>query len=52
MQDLVQKIIKAKRAGGMAQVVECLPCKHKALSSNSNTTKKEREEGRKEGKRM
>jgi hypothetical protein len=26
------------RAGGMAQVVECLPCKHEDLSPNSSTT--------------
>jgi hypothetical protein len=29
----IQKITKAKRAGGMAQVAECLPSKYKALSS-------------------
>jgi hypothetical protein len=28
------------RAGGMAQEVEHFPSKHKALSSNSNTSKK------------
>jgi hypothetical protein len=26
-----------QRAGGVAQVVECLPCKHIALSSKPNT---------------
>jgi hypothetical protein len=29
----------AKRAGDVAQVMECLPSKCKALSSNPNTTK-------------
>jgi hypothetical protein len=36
------KTIKAKRAGGMAQVVEPLPGKPKALSTNPNT-ERERE---------
>jgi hypothetical protein len=27
------------RAGGVVQVIECLPSKHKALSSNPSTTK-------------
>jgi hypothetical protein len=31
----------AKRAGGMAQMVKCLPNKHEALSSNSSTAKKQ-----------
>jgi hypothetical protein len=31
-----------KRAGGMAEVVECLPCKCDALSSNPNNTKKKK----------
>jgi hypothetical protein len=31
--------LKTKRAGDMAQVVECLPSKHKALSSKHSTTK-------------
>jgi hypothetical protein len=30
------------RAGGMAQVVECLPSKHKALCSNPMLTKKKK----------
>jgi hypothetical protein len=30
-----------RRAGGMAPVVECLPSKLKALSSNPHTTKGE-----------
>jgi hypothetical protein len=35
-----KKITKAKRAGGVAQVVECLPSKFKALSSKPSTEKK------------
>jgi hypothetical protein len=35
------KTARAKRAGGVAQVVECLPCKCKALSSNPSTAKKQ-----------
>jgi ornithine carbamoyltransferase len=31
---------KMKKAGDMAQVVECLPSKHEALSSNPSTTHK------------
>jgi hypothetical protein len=31
--DLISKITRAKWAGGVAQVVECLLCKHEALSS-------------------
>jgi hypothetical protein len=30
---------QAKKAGGMVQVIECLPCKHEALNSNSNSAK-------------
>jgi hypothetical protein len=33
-QDTISKITGAKRAGGVAQVVECLPSKWEALSSN------------------
>jgi hypothetical protein len=29
-----------KKAGGVAQVVECLPSKYKAMSSNSRMAKK------------
>jgi hypothetical protein len=37
----------------VAQVVECLPSQHQALSSNPSTKKrkKERKEGREEGKK-
>jgi hypothetical protein len=35
-----KKNLKAKRAGGVTQVVQCLPSKCKALSSNPKTTKK------------
>jgi hypothetical protein len=37
---LLEKISKAKRAGGMAQVLEHLHNKPKALSSNTSATKK------------
>jgi hypothetical protein len=33
-QDLIYKIISTKKARGMAQVVEYVPRKHKALRSN------------------
>jgi signal recognition particle GTPase len=42
MQDPILKITKVKRAGDMAQVVECLPSKHKTLSSNPLTIKKKK----------
>jgi hypothetical protein len=35
---LSEKQTKSKRSGGMAQVVECLPSKNKALSFIPNTT--------------
>jgi hypothetical protein len=31
--DPIPKIARTKRDGGMAQVIECLPSKHKALSA-------------------
>jgi hypothetical protein len=34
----ISKIPRAKWTGSMAQVVECLLCKHEALSSNSSPT--------------
>jgi hypothetical protein len=37
--DPISKITIAKRAGGMAQAVERLPTKHKALNSNHSTSK-------------
>jgi high-affinity Fe2+/Pb2+ permease len=38
---------KKWRAGRVPQVVECLPSKHEALSSNTNATKnKEKEKGK------
>jgi hypothetical protein len=43
MQDPNSKITKAKRAGGMAQVVEHLHSKCKALSSNPSITKTQKE---------
>jgi hypothetical protein len=30
------------KVGGMAHMAECLPSKHKVLSSNPNTTKKKK----------
>jgi hypothetical protein len=39
---LLQKINNAKRTGWVAQVVEHLPSKHKALSSTPSTTKKKK----------
>jgi hypothetical protein len=39
-QDPISKISSTKRAGEVTQVVEHLPSKHEAFSSNSNITKK------------
>jgi hypothetical protein len=36
-QDPISKIIREKRAGGMAQVIECLPSNTESLSSNPST---------------
>jgi hypothetical protein len=44
---LSQKRTKSKRTSGIAEVVEYLPSKHKALSSNHSTTKKKRERRKK-----
>jgi hypothetical protein len=44
-----EKVARAKRPGVMAQVVEQLPTKHKAVSSNPSITKmreRERQRGR------
>jgi hypothetical protein len=38
-QDSVWKLTKVKRAGDVAQVIECLSSKSKAFSSHSSTTK-------------
>jgi hypothetical protein len=43
MEDPIQEVTKAKRAGGMAQVVEQLPRKCKTLSSNPSTNKKKKD---------
>jgi hypothetical protein len=40
---LFEKYSSSKKAGCMTQVVECLPGKHKALSSNSHTKKKKKD---------
>jgi hypothetical protein len=37
----ISKISRAKWTGGVAQAVECLLCKHKALNSNPVPPKKE-----------
>jgi acid phosphatase family membrane protein YuiD len=37
-EDPISKITRRKRAGGICQTIEHLPCKHKALSSNSSAT--------------
>jgi hypothetical protein len=42
MRDPIQKIPKGKKARVMTQVIENLPYKYKALSSNSTTIKKEK----------
>jgi hypothetical protein len=39
---LFQKYPTQNIAGGVAQVVECLPSKHKARSSNLSTAKKKK----------
>jgi hypothetical protein len=54
LRDPISKITRAKRTGGVAQVIECLPCKHKALNSNpvqpkEKKIKKERKKERNEG---
>jgi hypothetical protein len=33
------------KVGGMAHMAECLPSKHKVLSSNPKTTKKKKKKG-------
>jgi hypothetical protein len=38
--EYISKIIREKWTGWVAQVVESLPCKHEALSSNSSPPKK------------
>jgi hypothetical protein len=38
---------KAKRAGGVAEVVECLPSKPEALSSNPSNSKKKKKKKKK-----
>jgi hypothetical protein len=42
MKHPIQKIIKAKRGGVMAEVVDHLPSKCKAMSSNPSTAKKKK----------
>jgi hypothetical protein len=45
--DPISKITNTKRAGGVAQVVEHLPSKFEALSSNPNYRKKKKGRGSK-----
>jgi hypothetical protein len=40
---LFQKHPTQKRAGGMAQAVECLPSKYEALNLNPSSAKKKKE---------
>jgi hypothetical protein len=42
LQDLISKITRTKWTEGVAQAVEHLLCKHKALSSNSSPTKEKK----------
>jgi hypothetical protein len=46
MWESISKIAKAKRAGGLSQVVWCLPTKHKALSSTPVLPERRRERER------
>jgi hypothetical protein len=39
---LFEKLLKAKRAGGVTQVIEHLLSKHEALNANPSTTKKKK----------
>jgi hypothetical protein len=46
VRDLISKVTKSKKAGGIAQVVEYLPSKCKALNSKPSIDKnKNREKG-------
>jgi hypothetical protein len=42
-QDLILKMTQAKKVSGMAQVVQCLPCKGETLSSNPSMAEKKKE---------
>jgi hypothetical protein len=42
IQDSIQKLTKAKNAEDVAQVAECLPSMHKALSSTTNAAQKKK----------
>jgi hypothetical protein len=41
-QNPISKITRTKWIGSVAKVVECLLCKHKAMSSNPSSTKKKK----------
>jgi hypothetical protein len=42
LQDPISKITKAKRASGVAQVIEHLPSEHEGLTLSTTKVKKER----------
>jgi hypothetical protein len=44
----ISKITRVKRDGSVAQAVECLPSKKKALSSNPSIVKERKEERKRE----
>jgi hypothetical protein len=44
LDDPISKITKAKWIGGVVHIVECLPSKHKVLSSNSTTSNNKKQE--------
>jgi hypothetical protein len=44
LKNFISKITRAKWTGGMAQAIECLLCKCKALSSNTSSTKKRKKD--------
>jgi hypothetical protein len=48
----ISKITRAKWTGGVAQIVECLFCKHKVLNSTPIPTKKKKKKRKRERKRF
>jgi Zn ribbon nucleic-acid-binding protein len=48
----ISNITIAKWTEGVAQVVECLLCKYKALSSNSSSIKKKKKKNRKSAEKL
>jgi hypothetical protein len=45
LKDPVSKNLTQKKADRVVQMVECLPSKHEALSSNSSAVKKKKKRG-------